>query len=404
MSDDKSILVAALEDAVRAFRAANPHPSLLGSSPDQAVLDGLSSAIAQCAAYQVVAGHVVFSGGSGPILHAGPLASLLFSKGGWPTENIEGAVDWLLKMLKTRQATVLIKAAIWGLKVGEAVLLNEDTELLPFDALPESYMQARLKDRARACHDGTAWMTPTYFDLPETAYVQRVAYFPYIRDDGAAFQRMYDLEARLNDVMVLLQASIAGRPLAAACWFEYEDRDLEYAEWENAFSWLLPEVHPRVPRGVVAENAQIQARVSHFDGLTADRRAALLRSLERFRLSQGRREAIDRVLDLTLAFEIAVSGQGGEQSPPSYKVSVRTAQAIGGPLLERQANRTVVADLYRLRNQATHGGQLKVRDVQATDQTVSASTTTYLKLMSRLLTLTAAPDWPTIELEALPSP
>jgi hypothetical protein len=341
MSDDRAILVAALEEAVGAFRAANPNPSLLGSTPDRVLFDGLAAAIERCPAYQAVAGQVIFSGGSGPVLHAGPLASLLFSKGGWPVENVPGAVDWLLKVLKTRKATVLIKAAIWGLQVDQTVSLTNFAQIMPFSALPDSYMQSRIKDRARSCYDGSAWMAPTYYDLPDAAYVEQVSQFPYIRRDGAAFQRMNDLEERLNDVVVLLQATTAGRPVVAASWFEYLDHDLEYAEWENSFSWLLPEVHPRVQRGEVTQGGQVQSNVGNFDALPADRRAALLRSMERFRLSQGRRQGIDRVLDLTLAFEIAVSGPGGEQSPPSYKVSVRTAQAIGGPLQDRQASLTV---------------------------------------------------------------
>jgi hypothetical protein len=403
MSDDRSILVAALQSAVTAFRAAYPNPTLLGSGPDRDVLDALSGTIARCAAYQAVAGQMVFSGGSGPVLHSGPLASLLFSKGGWPSENVEGAVDWLLKVLRTRKATVLVKAAIWGMQVDQSVTVRQ-AQLMPFGTLPDSYMKDRIKSRARSCYDGSAWMTPTYYDLPDAAYIEEVPHFPYIGSDGAAFQRMNDLEERLNDIVVLLQATAAGRPIAVACWFEYLDHDLEYADWENAFSWLLPEVHPKVVRGDVVSAAQVQTNIANFDALPPDRRAAVLRSMERFRLSQGRRQGIDRVLDLTLAFEIAVSGPGGEQSPPSYKVGVRTVQAIGGPLLDRQRWRTTVGELYKLRNQATHGGQLKVKEAKALDRIIDSSGAIYLQLMTRLLTIATAPDWPAIELEALSAP
>jgi hypothetical protein len=192
--NDKAILVTALNGAVTAFRTANPNPSLLGSSPDQAMLDPLVAAIEECRAYKAVAGQVVFSGRSGPVLHAGPLASQLFSRGGWPTENVEGAVSWLLKLLQTRTATVLVKAAIWGLQLDQPVTISETEQLVAFTALPDSYMKRRIEERARACYDGSVWMTPTYYDLPAAAYVQQVLEFPYIGGDGAAFQRMYDLE------------------------------------------------------------------------------------------------------------------------------------------------------------------------------------------------------------------
>ncbi|MEJ0092698.1 MAG: hypothetical protein WDN46_04485 [Methylocella sp.] len=198
MGDDKAVLVAALESAVRAFRAAYPNPTLLGPSPDQTVLEPLAAAIEQCKAYKAVAGQVVFSGGSGPVLHAGSLASVLFSRGGWPTENVAGAVDWLLKLLGTRKATILVKAAIWGLQVDQPVALGKTAQLTSFTALSNSYMKGRIQERARACYDGSAWMTPTYYDLPDAAYAEAVDEFPYIGGDGAAFQRMNDLEERLK--------------------------------------------------------------------------------------------------------------------------------------------------------------------------------------------------------------
>ena len=198
-------------------------------------------------------------------------------------------------------------------------------------------MKGRIEERARPCYDGSAWVAPTYYDLPQVAYVQEVPTFPYIRSDGAAFQRMNDLEERLNDLTVIFQAAAVGRPIAVTCWFEYLDHDLEYSEWENAFSWLLPEVHPRVLRGCGYRRDPVANIVTDFDALAPKRGDSALRSMERFRLSQCRRQPIDRVLDLALAFEIAVSDEGsGEHIPPGWKVSVRTAQIVGGSLSARQ--------------------------------------------------------------------
>jgi hypothetical protein len=81
MHDDKAILVSALENAARAYREMDPRPTLIGRDPDRSVIDALSAAIENCAAYQAVAGHVVFSGGSGPVLHSHALAMRLFSGG-----------------------------------------------------------------------------------------------------------------------------------------------------------------------------------------------------------------------------------------------------------------------------------------------------------------------------------
>jgi hypothetical protein len=83
-------------------------------------------------------------------------------------------------------------------------------------------------------------------------------------------------------------------------------------------------------------------------------------------------------------------------------VSVRTAQAVGGALAHRQQNRTQVGKLYALRNQVTHGGQLK-KAMETLNEVIDASSAIYLKLMTRLLAIKAAPDWQAIELEPLPA-
>lgn len=405
MHDDNTILMAALESAVSAFRKANPNPTLLGSTPDRSVLGPLAAAIERCAAYRAVAGQVVFSGGSGPILNSGSLASQLFSRGGWPTKDVGGAVNWLLKLLQTRQATVLVKAAIWGLRVNQPLALSQTAQVVPFAALPDSYMKKRLEDHARRCYDESAWVAPNYYDLPDAAYVEEVSHFPFIRPDGASFQRMAELERRVDDLATILQATIVGRPIAVACWFEYLDSDLEYSTWENAFAWLLPEVHPRVQRGSLVEESIIQDNVSSFDALSGikDRRETLLRSMNRFRLSQSRRQPIDRVLDLALAFEIAVSDQSsGEHIPPSWKVSVRTAQIVGGALSERQQNRKSISELYTLRNRATHGGHLRGKSAANPDLVIETSCAIYVRLMTKLLSIKEGPDWNAVELSGMP--
>jgi hypothetical protein len=51
---------------------------------------------------------------------------------------------------------------------------------------------------------------------------------------------MNELVWEARELWVLIQAASVGHPLAVACWFEYADRDLEYSEWENSFTWRRP--------------------------------------------------------------------------------------------------------------------------------------------------------------------
>jgi hypothetical protein len=109
---------------------------------------------------------------------------------------------------------------------------------------------------------------------------------------------------------------------------------------------------------------------------------------------------IDRVLDLALAFEIALSDQG-DNAPPSWKVSVRSVQLVGGHVAVRSQNRQAIAELYELRNQATHGGSLKPRGGKAVEAILQDGFALYVAAIGKLLDLRTKPDWKTVELEPL---
>jgi hypothetical protein len=395
--DDRNILIAALESAARDYRALQPTPSLLGPDPPREMMDALAAQIDRCETYRAVAGKVLFSGGSGPVLDSHSLASRLFSKGVRWGNDIPSAADWLIRLMTTRETTGLFKAAIWGLEIDDEVSLSRTTRLMPFTALPDSHMRGRLTERAQRCYDGSIWMTQNYFDVPSAAYVEQVDRFPYIRSDNASFLKMNELIWRVHEFSIVAQAACVGQPLAVAAWFEYADRDLEFSEWENTYTWLLPEVHPHVKRTVTADRNAIRASLGNYDQLAEEQHARLFRSMERFRLSQTRRDDIDRVLDLALAFEIAVS-EKGDNAPPSWKVSVRTAQLIGGPLAARQEIRTGMSSLYELRNQATHGGALKAKSAKPVSQIVEEGCELYVRLVQRLLSIRNKPDWKLLEL------
>jgi hypothetical protein len=372
-------------------------PTILGPD-DREILDSVSAAVAKCETFQAIEGLVIFSGGSGPVLDSYSLASRLLSRGVRYREDIPGAVEWLIRLMTTSETTGLFKAAIWGISLSQEAALTDTSRLMPFEALPDSYVRRKISDRAKRCYDGSVWMTQSYFDAPSAAFVQEISDFPYIRGDNAAFLIMDESIWRVHELSILIQAACIGHPIAVACWFEYADTELEYAEWENGCTWLLSEIHPHVKSSVPADIDVIQTNMASYAELPEEQRTRLFRSMERFRLSQSRSEAIDRVLDLALAFEIAVS-EKGDNAPPSWKVSVRSAQVIGGPLVSRQLIRAKVSALYELRNQATHGGTLKARSAEKpVDNVIQESFEVYVVLLKKLLSLRTKPDWKALEL------
>jgi hypothetical protein len=391
----------ALEPALRAEEERTRGKTLLGQDPpDDSILSPLTDAIGQCHVYQAIAGHVLFTAYSGPVLHAPSLALPLLYRAEWALRegrDIGQAADWLIRMLSTRQADGTFTSVVWGMSVEKEVPLTKHSRLIPFDQLQDSPLKKRISDRAAKLWNDAVWISQSYFDLPGTAIVRKVVDFPYIRTDNASFMAMNHLETEAYANLVFLQGRATSQPLALAYWFQYDDEDLDLNAHENYMSWLLPEIVPAIPANVAVDGTTVQHDLKALSAMQDAWRNDLTRSMERFTLSQCRHQVIDRILDLTLAFEIAVSGKG-ENVPQSWKVGVRTAQMIGGQLRDRQENRRKMVALYNLRNQGTHGSSLSRGDQQKQQAILTEATAVYRKLLESLWRDQARPDWGAIEL------
>ena len=395
MNNERDILIGALVPSLKLYDEQTAGMTLLGRpGPDRSVLDPIAQAIEQCPSYSRVAGKMIYSAHSGVVIHAPVLAADLFGRAQY---KLPEAVDWLLRVLNTTTADGLFVAVIWGLWLENEVQVSPTSWLVPFSALRKSTVKDRIEQRSKPTDKNAIWLTPTYYAEPGVALITKVRDLPYISADGSPFTILECVTKEASEVWSLIQAVSVGHPLAVGCWFEYDDRDLDISAWENSVRWLLPEVAPLIRSATPVDANVVQDELQQYAALPEDIRRDLLRSMDRFILSQCRRQPTDRVLDLALAFEIAVSGQRSS-APISWKVSHRSAQLIGGAVEVRKSNRKIVADLYALRSKATHGSSLKDMGSKS-DDGLHAAAAVYRTVLKSLLKLGKKPDWDTLELE-----
>jgi hypothetical protein len=398
LDEDRNIIIAALESAMQTYRDQRPRPSLL-SGPGDPVIQAICDAISNCKAFQQVAGKMLFTGGSGPVINPHLFAVRLFYKAEQNDgKDIPATADWFLRLLATRETSGLFKAAIWGVTIDKEIRFSDGSRIMPFEDLQDTFLKRRIMERAHPCYDGSAWLAHNNFDAPKAAFVKEVPTFPYIGTSGSPFRIVSDLQYEARDFWLIIEAACVGHPTAMGSWFEYVDEELDVNGWESQLAWLLPEIHPRVGYTPVSAKA-VEEQMQKYAELPEELRLRLLRSMERFTLSQCRHKFIDRVLDLELAFEIAVSGPSKDASPMGWKVSVRSAQMIGGALSVRQSNRDLINELFRLRSAATHGSDLSGRDQEKLQDTVRRCLTTYRSLITSFIALGRTPDWSALELQ-----
>jgi hypothetical protein len=394
---DHDILISALKPAVAAYQAKTAHHTLLGRpAPDREVLAPIEEAIDKCATYQRVAGHALYSANGGRVINSGGLAGSVFSRAMY---DVNQAADWLLRLLSVPSANGSFKCAIWGISLNEEIRLSKSALLLPFVSLPDSSMKTHVMGRSRKLYDGAIWLSTNLFSVPGAAFAMDAPNFPRIRTDNASFLEFDRLENEAMSFWIVLEAASVGRPLAFGYWFEYDDEDLDLSASENSLTWTFPEIAPRINAAVDVDAQTILDDTRNFFALPQQFQSDMRRSMNRFMLSRCRTQLIDRVLDLALAFEIAVSGENEGASAISWKVGVRSAQAIGGPIDWRQTVRQRINQLYQLRNKATHGGSLKSAAHAKNVQLIEECSGIYRQLLRSLFDIGGKPDWSVLELE-----
>jgi hypothetical protein len=396
-NSDRDILVPALEAALVRWEEWQRGKSILGSyPPGDAILAPLSAAIEKCDVYRRVAGHSLFSGYSGVVLHAPSLALPLLLRADRAGFGPDAAADWLIRMLETRMADGVFIVVIWGLSVDREVTIANEMKLVPFDRLSHSYLKRRIEERAeftkRQGWDQAVWLSHDFYDVPGAAIVRRVPKFPYIGSPAESFGRLAKLTAEAQAPVYFLQACGAGQPLVSGSWFEYEDKDLDFNEHENHLALSMPEIVPHIQSHVSVDPDAVARDAAALWALPSEWQDDLLRSMERFTLSQCRRLIVDQALDLAIAFEIAMRGSG-------QKAAVRSAQLIGGPLPRRQDNRVAIAELFNIRNKGAHGSSLKASEQRNYEAVLKDARDTYRAALACFLALGARPDWDALELE-----
>lgn len=400
MADEAEILTPALETAITAWEEWKKERTILSQyPPPPAVLDPLARAIESTDEFKKVAGRPVFTGYSGVVLTGGRLADeFLYRADAEYRLGIPGAIDWLLRVFNTKIAKGLYEVAIWGMAPDKEIEIAKGWTLKPYDGAPDSPIKQKLKDFIRAGWNGAVWHSTRFYDTPGAILTRIIPEIPYLGRPDLSYQTLYSLDMETRDRLAFLQVCFTGTPLIGASWFSYEDHELDFNSIENRLQWLVPEVEPIVKSNVAIESTKLAGAVAAHTKLPGKLAKRMIRSADRFVLSQCRYRRVDVAIDLAIAYELLAGSKG--DGPISWKVSLRTAQLIGGTLDERVQIREKVNALYRLRNDGAHGGT--PTEAEAAEESVALldAGNIYRRLADTILQLGDEPDWSKFELDA----
>ncbi len=389
---DKARIMEALSTSLKRWRVRHPEKIHVFEEGTKDATAELKAVLASTRLLKATAGKMVYvSGWAREVADYTYVYSLLDRAS---RVGPEKAINWLYRVLNSRNVSARVVAALWGLAVSRSVTLSKNVKLLPFSKVPTSENKSSIVSSSYELGDEECWLDYFNHELPGAALVIRTDHFPYIGEEGEAYEKRQSLEAQVHQVISLLEGIATGSPIVSAYWFDYENDEIEIGHDDENFAWHHAEVMPAVRRPEISPSREIAKHVTRFYALPENMRSNLMRSMKRFSLSQCRHELVDRILDLVLAYEIAATIHSGDNIPASWKVSIRPALIIGGTLEERQSNRNLLAGLYKLRNKGTHGGALKATNRQV----IERATKLFPQFMKAMIEAGQKLDWSAIEL------
>ncbi|MBI1785492.1 hypothetical protein HYR69_10145 [Candidatus Sumerlaeota bacterium] len=319
------------------------------------------------------------------------------------------ALDWVEKILSTQEAAGYAIMALRGIKVESEIDLGNGVRLIPFSNLPESGHKRQLSESADPAGDvaSRGSMIP---DPPECALIfdHTVKHFIHFFADGKLPNESSALAfcSLLDDTRLALTLCGPSAPMNASYWFQYCDPEIQAAIMYPSRSLALNEIVPSYYSAPVITDSMANGIACAFQDLEDTEANGNLKSKVRLsltRLNQAVRRPLhgDRVLDLAIALESLLVGDGGGLS---FKFALRGALLTAPSIEDRRTVRATLRAFYELRSELIHkgtlGSEVKVKGIGKVPsaKVVTDTTSICAQVIRKILELKSVPNWDEYEL------
>ncbi|VWC41814.1 hypothetical protein BLA23254_07028 [Burkholderia lata] len=272
----------------------------------------------------------------------------------------EEAIDWMLKVLGTKEAAGKMIEALWGVPVDQEIALTKSVKIVPITDLPDGPQKRMLTEYKFGASDSVL-MTSLDFVQPKSALVLERTVSPLVFDPTGNGNDQDEMKAYVADEALLgeitLALTVVGPrvPISAYIWFAYSDPDIQLAVSMNARRMraleILPHRSEEYPPLDPTEAVEIVNAYLNLDDPT---KGKVRLALQRLNQAQRRRSVGDRALELAIAFE-ALLGQGTTEM--THKITVRSTRLFGGDAEERKRNVALMKEMYQIRSTLVHEGK-----------------------------------------------
>jgi hypothetical protein len=271
------------------------------------------------------------------------------------TGDPDDAIRWLQKVLATTGADGQCVLALWGVPVERRIELTPQVAIVPMDELPESKQKQLVT--SLWYQTTSPFFSALQLTSPQSALVvgERLEPFFHTPDGGNPTDGFAATRELLSEIALVLTAVGRRVSLEAACWFNFDDPDLEQASISKYFHVqsfievlpLNPPVYPPLDPGEAPKVVQ------NYLAMQEPARGKVRVALQRLSQAQRRHSIGDQAVELSIALEALM----GDNAPTemTHKIAVRSVRMLGGDKQLREKNAKVIKRTYEIRSQTVHG-------------------------------------------------
>ena len=355
-----------------------------------------------------------FKGGSGYMIwqgdnmgtgfHAAEVATALVRR----VESGEGpeqAVQWLERVLTTKEADGFLVMALWGIEVQSPIHFSSDISLLSFTDSPVSWAKDWIIQATNKWDDNP--LVPMLFKTtPPAVLVKKVLVSPLLTPANTEKTHRKSIKPspseELESVRLALTCIGPCAPTLAAMWFHFENPDIQAAAFYSGVMThpieIVPQFHQSAIQITDPETASI---INAFLELPIIVQKRVYIALDRLNRSIRRHNIGDKSLDLAIAIETLLAENSGENT---YKVGLRAGLLDQGTQDSRMHSRATISALYSIRSAVVHNGEapkdisVKGSGSKPSKEVVTEAINITANIIKTIAKSGSMPDWYRLEL------
>ncbi len=314
-------------------------------------------------------------------------------------ESLEQSViNGLKKIYEINEGSGYYFCVLWGVKVDDEIIINDNLKIIPFEKLPESKQKDWLKNHTPDLTSPYGYNITDY--IPDSILIYKTKFKPlvYLTQEDFNVNRSHQENIGYFLYTISLVLTLIGprSTILGAHWLEFDDKDIQEVSEKYYMKTFLrifnrvvyqPRFYPSYP---ILEISETINTINNYLNFNIGNKGRLNIALYRFNLAMIKEKIGEKTVELSIAMECILGGEGNTEI--SYKLITRFVRFLGGDKEERLNNKKILKKLYDFRSTLMHTGN-EPKNLEINKHIIDSGLIIFSMFLRKIIELGDIPHW-----------